>query len=123
MLMNKNIKFCACKCENIFEYHITPQQSVCPINFDMGLLTKALEIVWSRTTEFEGVLPMEGSMHLLMSVFAVVGFLYGDAGLKNMLFESDVYARGTADRILSDKDYDRAMRALFMVDEALQRHF
>ena len=25
MLMNKNIKFCACKYENIFEYHITPQ--------------------------------------------------------------------------------------------------
>lgn len=96
-------------------------QNVCPITFDMGLLTKALEIVWSRTTEFDGVLPMEGGMHFLMSVFAGVGFLYGDAGLKNLLFESDVYARGTADHILSGKDYDRAMRALLLVDEALQR--
>ena len=34
-----------------------------------------------------------------------------------------MYAKGTADHILSGKDYDRAMRALIMVDEALQRRF
>ena len=98
-------------------------QDICPITFDMGLLTKALEIVWSRTEELKEVIPMEGGMHFLMSVFAGVGFLYGDAGLKNLLFESDVYAKGTADHILSGKDYDRAMRALLMVDEVLQRRF
>ena len=96
-------------------------QDICPITFDMGLLTKALEIVCSRTEELKGVVPMEGRMHFLMSVFAVVGFLYGDAGLKNLLFESDVYAKGTADHILSGKDYDRAMRAMLMVGEVLQR--
>ena len=51
-----------------------------------------------------------------MSVFAGIGFLYGDAGLKHLLYESDVYAKGTADHILSGKDYDRAMRALIMID-------
>ena len=62
-------------------------------------------------------------MHFLMSAFAGIGFLYGDAGLKHLLYESDVYAKGTADQILAGKDYDRAMRALIMVDEALQRRF
>ena len=98
-------------------------QEICPVTFDMGLLTKALEVVWSRPVELKGVVPMEGGMHFLMSVFAGIGFLYGDAGLKHLLYESDVYAKGTADHILSGKDYDRAMRALIMVDETLQRRF
>ncbi|XP_053391138.1 uncharacterized protein LOC128553968 [Mercenaria mercenaria] len=96
-------------------------QSVCPVIFDMGLLTKALEIVWSRPEEFEGVVPIEGGMHFLMSLFGGIGFIYGDAGLKHLLVESDVFARNTADHILSGKDFDRALRALLMVDEVLNR--
>ena len=45
-------------------------------------------------------------MHLLMSVFAGIGFLYGDAGLVRLLYESDVFAPGTARHILSGKDFD-----------------
>ena len=98
-------------------------QEICPVTFDIGLLTKALEVVWSRPVELKGVVPIEGGMHVLMSVFAGIGFLYGDAGLKHLLYESDVYAKGTSDHILSRKDNDRAMRALIMVDETLQRRF
>lgn len=42
-------------------------QNTCPIVFDMGFLSKALEIVWAKKDEFEGVVPMEGGMHFLMS--------------------------------------------------------
>lgn len=76
-------------------------QHICPIVFDMELLTKALEIVWARKNELEGILPMEGGMHFVMSLFAGIGFLYGDAGLKELLFESDVFAKGTTEHILS----------------------
>ena len=34
-------------------------QSVCPIIFDMGLLAKALEIVWARPEELSGVVPIK----------------------------------------------------------------
>ena len=44
-------------------------QEICPIAFDMGLLTRALGIVWSRPVELNGVVPMEAGMHFLMSVF------------------------------------------------------
>ena len=37
-----------------------------PVFFDMGLLTKALEIVWANPDELSGVIPCEGGMHLLM---------------------------------------------------------
>lgn len=57
-------------------------------------------------------------MHLLMSVFAGIGHIYGDAGLKQ-LSESDVYAAGTVQMILSGKDFDRALMAFRLVDEVL----
>lgn len=98
-------------------------QSVCPIVFDMGLLTKALEITWANPTEFEGVLPMEGGMHFMMSVFGAIGHIYDDAGLKQLMVECDVFARLTADHILSDKDFDRALRAIIMIDEVLNNRF
>ena len=96
-------------------------QTNCPTFFDMGLLTKALEVVWANSEELNGIIPFEGGMHLLMSLFAGIGFLYGDTGLEQLLYESDVFATGTARHILSGKDFDRAMKADVMVDEALHQ--
>ena len=39
-----------------------------PIFFDMGILTKALEITWFKPRELSGVIPCEGGEHLLMYV-------------------------------------------------------
>lgn len=94
-----------------------------PIFFDMGLLSKALEVTWSCPAELKGVIPCGGGMHLLMSIFAGIGYLYEDAGLLSLLHESSVYAPGTAQHILSGKDFDRALRALRLVDEALNQRF
>ena len=62
-------------------------------------------------------------MHLPICVFAAIGFLYGDAGLRELLFESDVFALGNAQQILAEKDFDRALRANKFVDEAQNNRF
>jgi len=98
-------------------------QKSCPVFFDMGLLCKALEVVWAYPVEFEGVYPLEGGMHLLMAVFASVGNLYGTAGLADLLSDSGVYAKATVGQILAGKDFDRGMRAFLLVDEVLQKRF
>ena len=54
-----------------------------------------------------------------MTAFAEIGYLYSDAGLLNLLHESGVYAPGTAQQILSGRDFDRALRAFRLIDEAL----
>ena len=94
-----------------------------PIVFDMGLLTKALEVTWSCPDELQGVIPCEGGMHLLMSVFAGIGCIYGDAGLRQLLHESGVFAMGTVQQMLTGKDFDRALRGLRLVDDALTTVF
>ena len=98
-------------------------QPYAPVYFDMGLLTKAYEITWANPDDLNGVIPCEGGMHLLMSVFSAIGYLYGDAGLKQLLYESGVYAAGSAEHMLSGKDFDRALHGLRLVDEVLNRRF
>ena len=94
-------------------------QTYIPVVFDMGLLTKALEITWAHPEELSGVIPCAGGMHLLMSTIAAIGHLYGDAGLKLLLHESGMFATGSVQRILAGKDFDRALYALKLIDEAL----
>ena len=62
-------------------------------------------------------------MHFLMSVFAGIGHLYGDAGLRQLLCDSDVYAAGSVPQILTGKDFDRALMAYKLVDETLYGRF
>ena len=95
-----------------------------PVFFDMGLLTKALEITWARPEELSDVFPCEGGMHLLMSFFSGIGLLYGDAGLKHLLYESGVFAEGTVNNMLTaGKDFDRTLRGLHFIDEVLNKRF
>ena len=94
-----------------------------PVFFDMGLLSKAMEITWANPDSLSGVIPCDGGMHFLMSVLSGIGKIYGDAGLRNLLCESGVFAAGSVQNILSGKDFDRAIRAMKLVDEALTRRF
>ena len=94
-----------------------------PVCFDMGLLTKVLEMTWAKPEKFKDVLPCEGGMHLLMSIFCGIGYLYRDAGLKNLLHESGVFAPGTVNQMLSGTDFDRALYGLKLVEEVLAKRF
>lgn len=98
-------------------------QSHIPIFFDMGLLWKALEITWAYPQELSGVIPCEGGMHFLMSVFSGIGYIYADAGLSSLLHESEVFAAGSVQQMLSGKQFDRTVYAIKLVDEVLHSRF
>ena len=51
------------------------------------------------------IFPFEGGMHLLMAGFASIGHLRGEAGLGELLFESDVSAVGSVKQNLSGKSF------------------
>ena len=57
-------------------------------------------------------------MHLLMCVFAATVYLYGDAGLDELLFESDVFVKGGVQHIFTGKYFERALRGFKLVNEA-----
>ena len=58
-----------------------------------------------------------------MCVSAAIGWLYGDAGLKYLLIDSEVFAAGTVQQMLQGKDFDRGLYAFKLVDEVLNNQF
>lgn len=92
-----------------------------PVVFDIGILAKALELVWANSVELSSVIPSEGGMHFIMSVFAGIGHLYRGAGLKQLLSESGVYAAGTVKPMMAGKYFKWALHGLKLLDQALNR--
>ena len=107
----------------IYTTLLRSKEAINALGFDMGLLSKAMEITGANPDSLSGVIPCDGGMHFLMSVLSGIGKIYGDAGLRNLLCESGVFAAGSVQNILSGKDFDRAIRAMKLVDEALTRRF
>jgi len=94
-----------------------------PLFFYMGLLTKALEIQWANPDSLSGVALGDGGMHLIMSLFSGIGCLYEDAGLKNILIDSNVFAAGTVQQIMKGKDFDRALESYKMLKNSCSSVF
>ena len=55
--------------------------------FDMGLLMNALETFWTKPMYMQCIFLCEGGMHLQIAGFASIGYLYGEAGLRELSFE------------------------------------
>ena len=55
--------------------------------FDIGLFTKALEIIWAKPMYMKYIFLCEGGMHLLITGFAIIGYLHGKARLVELSFE------------------------------------
>ena len=62
-----------------------------------------------------------GGFHQVACYLSSVGKVWGSAGLKDMLANSDVYAEGTVDMILQGKEFNRGIRAFILAYEAMSQ--
>ena len=53
----------------------------------MGLLMKALEITLAKPTYMQYIFPCGGGMYLLIAGIVGIGYLRGEAGLRELSFE------------------------------------
>ena len=60
-----------------------------------------------------------GGMHIIMAFIASIGKLFGDDGLLSLLIATYVYADATARQMLQGKQFNRAVRGIKQVLEAL----
>ncbi len=88
--------------------------------FDMQLYIIAQQIKHSNKEEFGDHVLCLGGFHQLCCFISAIGKIWGSAGLRDMLVESDVYAGGTADRMLAGNDFSRAPRGLTLIYETLR---
>ena len=80
--------------------------------FDQQLYVVAKSIKSDRPCEFENHVLRIGGMHSVMSYCAAKGWLFSDAGLRDILADSKVYAAGSVDKILKGEELKRGLRAL-----------
>ena len=86
--------------------------------FDQAFYAKGMEIFWKNKAQFEGLVMMMGGFHLLMTIMAIIGARFGDAGLKDVAVQSEVVANGSIDSVLNGKHYNRAIRLHKIMYEA-----
>ena len=71
--------------------------------------------------QFKDCVVMLGIFHLLMMYLGIIGKRFKDAGLKDVLVQSEIVAEGSIERALSGKMYNRAVRCYKLMYEALMR--
>ena len=96
-------------------------KSDCVITFDLAIYMKAKEIQWRLVEEFKDTVIRMGGFHIILNYLAVIGKMFYNSGLEDLLIESDVYASGTASHLLKGKQYNRGIRAHKLVSEAFFR--
>ena len=64
---------------------------------------------------------MTGGFHLLMIPLGVIGARFSEAGLEELAIQSEVVAKGSIDKVLDGKNYNRAVRFYKTTYEAVTR--
>lgn len=91
----------------------------CIVTFDQPLFQKAVDIVTASNESniVSSVIVRLGGFHTLMSFMGSVGNIMAGSGLEQLW--STVYAQNTVPHLMSGHAYSRALRAHFLVYEAL----
>ena len=79
--------------------------------FDQAIYSKAVEIKWKMPDQFKDCILMLGTFHMVMMYLGIIGKRFKDAGLRDILIQSQVLAEGSVDKALPGKMYNRSVEA------------
>ena len=91
------------------------------ITFDLAIYMKAKEIQWRNPREFDKTVIRIDGFHIALNYLAVIGKMFEESGLADLLVESGTYGCNTAANLLKGKSYNRGVRGHKLVLEALMR--
>ena len=97
------------------------QQQYTVLTFDLGVATKAYEILWQNPNIFSDVLVRMSVFHTTRSYLGALGKRLHCSGFEEILVESGICASGSINKVMSGKHYNRAMRVHKLTLEALER--
>ena len=84
------------------------QQNVI-IVFDQAIYAKALEVIWQNQITFQRLVVRMGSFHTICSFLAAIGKRFGDAGLGDVVTESEIVGSGSVAVVLEGRHYNCAL--------------
>ena len=88
--------------------------------FDMAIYIKAQDILWTNNSIFCRTVVLLGEFHTCMTFLAVIGKRFSDAGLFDILIESEIVALESVHAVLEGRHYNRGMSAHKVVAKALE---
>ena len=91
------------------------------LTLDEAIYCKAREIIWQQPKAFPDTVLRLGGMHIVLNFLSVIGKMFDNSGLEDLLVESGVYAPNTAAYLLKGKCLNRGICAHKLVAEALER--
>ena len=97
------------------------QQKHSVITFDLAIYSKAKEIQWRQHEEFKNTILRLGGFHIALDYLAVIGKMFQNSGLYDIMVESEIYGSHAASVLLQGKSYNRGVRAHKIVLEGLLR--
>ena len=97
------------------------QQRHSVITFDLAIYSKAKEIQWRQHEEFKDTILRLGGFHIALNYLAVIGKIFQDSGLYDIMVESEIHGSHAASVLLQGKSYNRGVRAHKIVLEGLLR--
>ena len=71
--------------------------------FDQSIFAKAAEIKWKSPEKFKDCILVLGTFHMIMLSMLILAKQFGDAGLRDTLFQAGVIADGSADSAFQGK--------------------
>ena len=83
------------------------QQKHSVITFDLAIYSKAKEIQWRQHEEFKDTILRLGGFHIALNYLAVIGKMFQDSGLYDIMVESEIYGSHAASVLLQGKSYNR----------------
>ena len=61
------------------------------VTFDLAIYMKTKEIQWRHPEEFDGTVIRMGRLHIALDYLAVIGKMFRDSALLDLIIESDIY--------------------------------
>ena len=91
---------------------------------DMAIYAKAVAILMNpRYLELKKFIVLRlGGFHTMCIFIAVIGKRFGDAGLRDLIVESNLLGESSVDQMLRGKHYNNAMRVLKYLYDVVKRH-
>ena len=83
-----------------------------------ALYEKAIYIAWKHTSKYANIILRMGTFHTIMTLLAIIGKRFQDAGLRSNCIESGILAEGSISGVLEGR---MAVRVHKIIHEALLR--
>uniref|UniRef100_A0A0L8IF51 Uncharacterized protein n=1 Tax=Octopus bimaculoides TaxID=37653 RepID=A0A0L8IF51_OCTBM len=97
------------------------QQKAVVLVFDQTIYSKAQQIRWVNELYCKRIVIRLGAFHTILPTLACLGKRFGDAGLENIMIESNVVAQGSINSVLGGDHYNRSIQAHKCIVEAMER--